>query len=193
MATTAKSKPRLGRQDWINAAIEELTSSGIGSVTIENLATRLKITRGSFYHHFSDRQELLQAMLEYWAERWTFSVRDQVASLGLDPSNTLLVLMRTIRSNRAAELDAPIRAWALHDETAQGVLARVDEVRLDMIHRQFLALGFKGKDAENRARLFLYYEIASPAIFNEVPEKDQEQLLLIRHHFLTTARSEPEH
>jgi AcrR family transcriptional regulator len=184
MSPRAKARPRLTRQDWIDAALEVLTHSGIGSVTIETLAQRLGITRGSFYHHFSDRQELLQAMLEYWANQWTFSVRDQVASLGLDPANTLLALLRTIRNNRAAELDAPMRAWALHDEVAQQVLAKVDKARLDIVHQQFLALGFEGVDAENRARLFLYYEIASPAIFRRHPAKNQERL--------TTARIERE-
>jgi AcrR family transcriptional regulator len=192
MSARTKPTPRLGRQDWINAAIEELAAAGIGSVSIENLASRLEITRGSFYHHFSDRQELLQAMLGHWAEEWTYSVRDQVAALGLDPGNTLLVLLRTIRSNRAAELDAPIRAWALHDDMAREVLAKVDEARMGIIHEQFLALGFAGLEAENRARLFLYYEIASPSFFFRHSAEDQDELLLERHRFLTTARVEQE-
>jgi len=191
MSPKTRATPRLGRQDWINAAIEELAASGIGSVTVENLATRLGITRGSFYHHFSDRRELVDAMLEYWAEEWTYSVRDQVKSLGLDPGNTLLVLLRTIRSHRAAELDAPIRAWALHDDMARAVLAKVDRTRMEMIHEQFLALGFKGLEAENRARLFLYYEIASPSFFYRKSVQDQEQLLVERHRFLTTGCANP--
>jgi hypothetical protein len=131
-------------------------------------------------------------MLGHWAEEWTYSVRDQVAALGLDPGNTLLVLLRTIRSNRAAELDAPIRAWALHDDMAREVLAKVDEARMGIIHEQFLALGFAGLEAENRARLFLYYEIASPSFFFRRSAEDQDELLLERHRFLTTARVEQE-
>jgi AcrR family transcriptional regulator len=190
MATKNVSKPRLNRQDWIDAAIEMLAFSGIGSVTVESLANRLDITRGSFYHHFSSRKELLGAMLEYWANEWTYSVRDQVKALGLDPSNTLLALLRSIRSNRAAELDAPMRAWAVHDEMARNILMRVDEARLETIREQLVALGFEGLDADNRARLFLYYEIASPAFFRKLSEEDQEKLLVERHRFLTTARTE---
>jgi AcrR family transcriptional regulator len=188
MSLKARAKPRLTQQDWIDAALEVLAQSGIGSVTIETLASTLGITRGSFYHHFSDRQELLEAMLEYWAKEWTFSVRDQVASLGLDPGNTLLALLRTIRNNRASDLDAPMRAWALHDETAKTVLARVDEARLAMIRKQFVALGFEELDAENRARLLLYYEMAAPAMFDRLSPEDRERLLVERHRFLITAR-----
>jgi AcrR family transcriptional regulator len=190
--TKKKPRPRLNRQDWIDAGIELLAASGIGSVTVESLASRLNITRGSFYHHFSDREDLLKAMLQYWAEEGTYSVREQVASLGLDPSNTLLVLLRMIRTSGAAELDAPVRAWALHDEMAGRVLAEVDGVRLETIRDQFFALGFKGQDAENRSRLFLYYEIASPAFFRKPSKEDQEKLLIERHRFLTTGRTEGE-
>jgi len=187
MSRIRQAKPRLTRHDWINAAIEQLSSAGIGAVSVEQLADRLGITRGSFYHHFSAREDLLQAMLDYWAQRWTYEVRDQVAALGLDPATSLLALMRAIRNNRAAHYDAPFRAWALHDPLARAVVERVDQVRLDTIQALFTALGFRGSDAENRARLFLYYEAAAPAMFTKLTPKRDEQLLLERHRFLTTA------
>jgi len=135
MSKKTRPKPRLTRQDWIDAAIELLTQAGIGAVSVEQLGTRLGVTRGSIYDHFSDREDLLRAMLDYWAQRWTYEVRDQIAALGLDASTTLFALMKAIRSNRAADYDAPFRAWALHDPLAQAVVERVDQVRLDQIQR----------------------------------------------------------
>ncbi len=189
MASLVEAKPRLTRQDWIDAAIEMLVDSGIGAVSIEQLAARLKVTRGSFYHHFTDREALLRAVLGYWAQRWTYDVRDQIDALGLDPGTALLALMRAIRSNRAADYDAPFRAWALHDPLAKEVIEQVDEARLGAIQSRFTALGFRGADAENRARLFLYYEAAAPAMFAKLSPKRDEQLLLERHRLLTTARA----
>lgn len=188
MTATKKPRPRLKREDWIDAAIEMLAEEGIGSVSVDRLAAKLDITRGSFYHHFDDRSDLLAAVLDYWAQHWTYEVRDQIASLGLDPSNTLLALMRIIRNNRAADYDAPIRAWALHDPLAHAAVKQVDEVRLSVIRSLFDALGFEGLDAENRARLFLYYEMAAPAMFVEPSRESDEQLLIERHRFLTTGR-----
>jgi AcrR family transcriptional regulator len=185
MVGETQSKPRLTRQNWIDAAMELLAVAGIGAVTVDRLASNLNITRGSFYHHFSDREDLLRAVLEHWAEQWTYAIRDQVTVLGLDPGTTLLALMKAIRSYGAGEYDAPFRAWALHDPLAREVVKRVDEVRLSFIRGQFEALGFTGLEAENRARLFLYYEMAAPAMFaGPTPEQD-EQLLLERHRFLT--------
>ena len=183
----SEARRRLTRQDWIDAAIELLAVGGIAAVTIDQLATNLSITRGSFYHHFSDREDLLRAMLDHWAQRWTHAVREQIAALGLDPSTALLVLMKMIRSERASDYDAPFRAWALHDPLARETVRKVDEVRLAFIQSQFEALGFTGLDAENRARLYLYYEMAAPAMFaGPSPERD-EQLLEERHRFLIAA------
>jgi AcrR family transcriptional regulator len=186
----SRSRQQLTRQDWINAAMELLAVAGIGAVSIDRLATSLGITRGSFYHHFADREDLLRALLEHWSNQWTYAIRDQIASLGLDPATTLLALMRLIRSNRAADYDAPIRAWALHDPLARKVVKNVDEARLAFIQAQFEALGFTGLDAQNRARLYLHYEMAAPAMFaGPTPEQDEE-LLMERHRFLTSAHLE---
>jgi len=188
MSKTTQIKPRLTRQDWIDAALDLLTKEGIGGVSVDRLANMLGITRGSFYHHFSDRADLLQALLDYWAQRWTYDVRDQIGNLGLDPGTALLALMRAIRSNRAADFDAPFRAWALHDPMARDVVRRVDETRLNFIRSQFEALGFEGLEAENRARLFLNYEMAAPAMFASLTPELDEQLIVERHRFLTTKK-----
>ncbi|MDX1734433.1 MAG: TetR/AcrR family transcriptional regulator [Halioglobus sp.] len=187
MTHNGQAKPRLTRQDWIDAAMELLSLAGIGAVTVDRLASNLDITRGSFYHHFSDREDLLRALLDHWAQQWTYTVREQVQSLGIDPGNTLLALMNMIRKNRAADYDAPIRAWALHDPLAREVVSEVDGARLEFITAQFKALGFSGLDAENRARLFLYYEMAAPAMFAGPSPEQDEQLLVERHRFLTAA------
>ncbi len=188
MKEATQAKPRLTRQDWIDSAIDLLVEGGIGAVSVEQLATRLCVTRGSFYHHFSDRDDLLQAMLDYWAEHWTYAIRERVASLGLDPATTLLALVRTIRKQGAADYDAPFRAWALHDSRARTVIQQVDNARLKFIKSLFDALGFAGLDAENRARLLLNYEVAAPATFAKLSTKQDERLLEERLRFLTNAR-----
>jgi AcrR family transcriptional regulator len=186
MKRNTQAKPRLKRQDWIDAAIQLLVEAGIGAVSVDRLAASLGITRGSFYHHFADREDLLRAMLNFWAERWSYSIREQIAALGLDPGTTLFALMKAIRNNRAADYDAPFRAWALHDPVARAVVAQVDQARLDFIRSQFEALGFTGLDAENRARLYLHYEMAAPAMFAGPSSERDEELLAERHRFLTT-------
>ena len=186
MNRVANQKHRLTRQDWIDAALNLLIEAGIGAVSVDQLASRLNITRGSFYHHFTDRNELLRVLLDYWAEHWTYEVIDRLANLGLDPGTTLLALMRAIRNDQLAAFDAPFRAWALHDPMARDVARQVDEARLEFVRSNFEALGFKKLDAEIRARLFQHYEMAAPTMFAKPTPELEEKLILERYRLLTT-------
>lgn len=190
MASTKKTKTRLTRQDWIEAAFSKLVQSGVAEITVERLAAGFGVTRGSFYYHFTDRMDLLQAVLAHWADHHTVTVRKAIEILQLDPATTLLALMRAIRKTGAADFDAPIRAWALHDPMAREAVQKVDEDRLEFIQLQFENLGFRGLDAENRARLLLGFEMSAPAMFAKPDVKRDDELLVERHRFLTTATTE---
>lgn len=183
--TDRRARPRLDRQDWSTAAWESFVSGGIGAVTVKDLARQLEVSRGSFYHHFTDRDELLQELLRYWEDKWTIQVREDVRALRLGPSETLLALARIIRHRGASRYDVRVRAWALEDPSVRDLIRRVDEERLEFIRIQFEALGFDELEAESRARLFLYYEMAEPAVLAEQSEELKEELLLVRHALLT--------
>ena len=183
--TLRRGKKRLTRNDWLDAALKTLERRGIGAVTVEGLAAILQVTRGSFYHHFRDRRHLLDEMLQYWAKRWTYDVPPKVRALGLDPKGELLALSRAIREGNAAGHDAAFRAWALHDRQARNIVGQVDEFRLSFIRSLFEAIGFEGGDAENRARLFLYYEMSEPGVFARQSKALGERLVIERHRLLT--------
>ena len=165
MKAAEKTSTPLARIDWLNAAIQTLNDAGIAAVSIVQLANTLGVTRGSFYHHFTDRKDLLRAMLNHWEKKWTVNIREEVRSLELPPAEMLLALVQSIRNHKAADYDAPFRAWALHDPLARAILEEVDAFRLNYIRSLFEAAGFEGLDAENRARLLLYYEMSDPAFF----------------------------
>jgi AcrR family transcriptional regulator len=56
----------LARRDWIDAGLELLVGKGVDHVKITRLADALGVTRGSFYWHFKDRDDLLSALVEDW-------------------------------------------------------------------------------------------------------------------------------
>ncbi|MFM2303629.1 MAG: hypothetical protein RLZZ135_1039, partial [Cyanobacteriota bacterium] len=61
-----KTNPKLGRQDWVQAAIETLIEKGADAVKVDVIAKSLKITRGSFYWHFKNLDDLLAAIIQEW-------------------------------------------------------------------------------------------------------------------------------
>jgi AcrR family transcriptional regulator len=58
----------LDRNDWLKAARLALLQGGVGAVRVEKLALDLNVTKGSFYWHFKDREELLEALLREWED-----------------------------------------------------------------------------------------------------------------------------
>lgn len=62
------SAPLTTKEDWINAAYEEVARSGLNGLTIEGIATRLSVSRIGFYQRFKDRQELYDALIERWVQ-----------------------------------------------------------------------------------------------------------------------------
>jgi len=189
MSKNTRPKPRLSRSSWLEVALDLLFNEGINAVTVDALASRLDITRGSFYHHFKDREDLSKEMLEYWKQKWTVELRDDIAALGLDGLQSLIALGNLIKHRRAAvSYDVAVRAWAVHDEMAKEVVKETDKIRLDFIRDQFEKLGFLGLDLENRSRLFLYYAMSEPAFFNPPDEETAMQLSQIRLSFLTAVK-----
>jgi AcrR family transcriptional regulator len=51
----------------IEAAGKLLTISGIGGLTIKNLANEMKFSQGAIYRHFDSKEKIILAMLEFLA------------------------------------------------------------------------------------------------------------------------------
>jgi AcrR family transcriptional regulator len=178
-------RPRLNRRDWLEAALAVLIHEGIGAVSIERLATSLHVTRGSFYHHFKNRDDLKQALLDHWQAEATVRIREEILALKLEPKTTLLALSRAIRHRKASVYDVAFRNWAMHDEMALVVVRKTDDIRLGFIRDLFADAGYTGMDLENRARLFYYYELMDPMVFAKQSEELEDALVEVRHRLLT--------
>src|SRR6186997_2442817 len=65
---------RLSKSDWIDHGLNTLTEQGPGGLKVGPMATRLKVSRGSFYWHFRDIADFRAALLHAWQERLTEQV-----------------------------------------------------------------------------------------------------------------------
>ena len=106
---------RLGKHDWMRAARRALLERGPDAVRVEPLARELGVTKGSFYWHFTDRAELLEALLAEWEEE-TALLSDALraaAPRGELPAIIAELTRRNLASERGeSPSDAAIFAWA---------------------------------------------------------------------------------
>jgi AcrR family transcriptional regulator len=60
------SSERLKKEHWLELGAALLAGEGPSGLTIERLTAAARRTKGSFYHHFSDRDAFLRALMERW-------------------------------------------------------------------------------------------------------------------------------
>ena len=107
---------RLGKKDWMQAARLALLNGGPEAVRVEKLARNLKVTKGSFYWHFKDRDEILEALLREWEEETSTIAAEALSQR--TPREALSIILaelkqRVVLSERGeAPSDAAIFAWA---------------------------------------------------------------------------------
>jgi AcrR family transcriptional regulator len=147
---TTTTKPRLSRERWIEAALAALAENGVEAVAVEPLARRLGVTKGSFYWHFRDRDELLAATLAEWERERTEELIERLDSIE-DPRERLAEWARHAFVADKALL-VGLHAAAEHPLVAP-VLRRVTERRIEWLADLFREAGVAPAAARRRARL----------------------------------------
>ena len=164
MAEKSNDKGSLGKKDWLQAALEVLNQRGISSVKVLPLSKELGVTRGSFYWHFEDRDEMLREMLQYWEREQTDSVIKHARNLGAPPRERLADVLTNVILNRRSLYDTAIAAWGMFDEHAATSYARVLRKRLRFLSSMLMEAGVDKEQADFRARLILGFALSSAPV-----------------------------
>jgi len=163
-ATPRVPRAGLTPDDWVRAATQVLVDHGIDHVRVDVLAGELNVTRGSFYWHFRDREDLLRRVLQAWREEATVQLSKRLALARSEPRELLADVVtlpfRGRAAVRAARIELAIRAWARRDPMARQALEEADASRIGYHEALFRALGFSGQEAAHRAFLLYGYEVA---------------------------------
>lgn len=169
---------RLGRDAWITAARDALVTGGIESVKIERLAKALGAQRGSFYHHFKKRDDLLDELLEHWDRHNTHAYEQTIDSTthnGVAELANIATMWLEEKSFDAA-YDLAVRDWARASDTVARVVKRADKKRIRVLETIFHDLGYRGDNALVRARIAYYHQIGHLTVGLEINSKRRKEL-----------------
>ncbi len=170
-APAAADRTSLTPQAWTDAATEVLVDQGIDHVRVDVLAKQLQVTRGSFYWHFRDREELLRSVLRAWREAATVQLTARLESAHTEARQQLRdVLSLPLRGRsavRAARIELAIRAWARRDELARHAVDEADASRIGYIAQVFSSLGFGVVEARSRAFLLYAFVVGESLMANQ--------------------------
>ena len=128
----------LDRDDWLRAARLALLRGGLEAVRVAKLARDLRVTKGSFYWHFKDRDELLELLLREWESEGAAIVAQLGGATGRPALATLMqVLIERARLSEEGKVpsDAAIFAWASVSPRVARRVQRAEEERIELLAR----------------------------------------------------------
>ena len=147
-----KERSTLSAGDWEQQALVLIAEKGIRAVSVELLARRMGVTKGSFYWHFPNREALLEQSLLRWEKHDETNLH---ASLGaiVDPRERLRSFFRrTGREKLTHNVYSSLCTAADHPQV-EPLLERVAARRMKHIETAYGEIGFEPDEASHRARL----------------------------------------
>ncbi|RCS22056.1 TetR/AcrR family transcriptional regulator [Phyllobacterium salinisoli] len=147
-----RKTPELTRDDWVLASLAALAEGGIDAVRVERLAKRLNVSKGSFYWHFSDRSDLLSALLDLWEKDFTAQLIITVAPLPTPRARLLALADEVLSANNdgvdVAHAEGAFSAWAVLDPVAAARVRAVEAQRIGYLVSELSLMGADAADAE---------------------------------------------
>src|SRR5882724_2007720 len=147
-------QPTLTAADWAQAALQLIAEAGLGALTVEALAARLGVTKGSFYWHFKGRSELLAGALGRWEHRATTEAITGLSAVTDALQRLHLMLDAASQAPRSRSLYAAL-AEAAEDPVVRQVLNRVASARIAYLEASYRELGLAQPLAQAKA-VFAY-------------------------------------
>ena len=152
---------RLTRDNWLDEAFKAVVAGGFDNVKVLAIAEKLKVTRGSFYWHFTDHADLVGSLLMRW-KLAQLDLDEKLKSHGSDdPIQDLEFVVDAAFNQAGSELEnllfeQALRALShLHAGAAQ-LLVEVDAERINLFESKFLAIvKDKAKARDLAALLYL--------------------------------------
>ncbi len=120
------------KDDWIKQSLNLVSKHGANILKIDSLCKKLKVTKGSFYHHFKNHKLFIDTILEYWYTTFTLDIIEQIQKHKNDPLKQIELLNEIIYS-KDLNIEIEFRAWALRDKSFHNYIQKIDEARIKVI------------------------------------------------------------
>ncbi len=182
------ARPRANRltvEDWVKGALELLKRDGVAAVRIPRLCAELGVTKGSFYWHFDDIDQLLEAIAGHWCGVQSDAAHGLSALDALPVGERLEAMAALLIDEPTWVVESTIREWARSDERVDAAVRDLDRRIFDVVQKSLLELDFTPAQARIRAGALVYAGIGFVHGRRSLPTPTSDELreifeLLIR-------------
>ncbi|MCP4471889.1 MAG: TetR/AcrR family transcriptional regulator [Gammaproteobacteria bacterium] len=162
---TSPERNQLQRFDWLLKALEIFVEEGIDSIRITRLAEDLGVTRGSFYWHFQNREDLIDSLVSYWKDKNSAAIIESVTRASSLADGIFRFFETCIDSSQFdPRLDLALREWARRSTEIRALLDGEDETRIEALRQFYLRFEYPMPQALIRARVLYYSQIGFYAL-----------------------------
>ncbi|WP_108814324.1 TetR/AcrR family transcriptional regulator [Loktanella sp. Alg231-35] len=166
---------KVTRDDWLNIARDILVNDGVAEVKVLKLAELLGVSRSSFYWYFTNRKDLLNALLDEWSNRNTARL---VAHCQRDTKNISAALCNFFQCfvNPAifdTRLDFAVREWARRDPGLRARIDDADDTRIAAAVAMYARHGYGAVDADARGRILYFMQLGYHALKKSEPMEER--------------------
>ncbi len=151
-------------QRWMDLGLETLRENGTTGLRIDRLARQLGVTKGSFYAHFSSKNDYLTALCEHWRHQTMPMDVDRFFEAPGSLADKLLTLSKYVARSERARYDLAMREMAKVNGCAAEAVTAVAGARLAFSFEVFRRAGFEEDEARARGCLLYSWFLASVLI-----------------------------
>jgi AcrR family transcriptional regulator len=146
-----RNATQLSRERWIVAAMHMLGERGVEAVRIEVLARKLRVTKGSFYWHFKNREDLMEGMVEAWEDETRVLLAD---AAGAAPGfERLRRLFELVDRHKGRLPDIAMFSWARRDPKIARRVEAVETMRIQFLEEVYRNSHTDADPATDRAMM----------------------------------------
>jgi AcrR family transcriptional regulator len=116
-------------QEILATAAALFGERGYDAVSLEDVADRLDVTKGSLYYYFASKDELVTAAIETLGNEWTARLEGLPAGRSGTPAERLRALVREHIGIAVREYPAALRLFLTPQDWPDAQQARIKELR----------------------------------------------------------------
>jgi TetR/AcrR family transcriptional regulator, transcriptional repressor for nem operon len=135
------------REKLLESALEALWANSYGKTSVEDLCQVAGVQKGSFYHYFSSKAELVNAVILHEWETKFAPIYDRCFSASKPPLQRLLDMADELHTEQSAiqqrhgrVLGCPLMSLAMEVSTTEHELAETIDTIFQYFHRYLLAI-----------------------------------------------------
>lgn len=167
----------MNKDDWLQQSLKLVSENGVDVLKIDTLCKKLKVTKGSFYHHFKNHKNFIDSILDYWYKKYTLEIIDKIKTFNTEPLKQIELLNEVIYS-KDLNIEIEFRAWKVKDNRIKKYIEKIDLARLEIIEniQNQLNPNFSKKQKQLASKYIYTQFIGSLFIEPKIQKEEQKEL-----------------